>query len=120
MKKIIILILVMMISFNVFAQSVSDNTGHNWATWTSMEKKAFALGWFSGLDALRMFLISIKDSDKITPEMENLRSAIFEWATFKGTIGDVVIMLDRVYSDPENRKYKIWDVMLTTFNKEWW
>jgi len=120
MKKFFIVMLLVLFTSSVFAQSVLDNDGYVWVSWTSMEKTKYVLGWMSSLDSLRQFLSEIKGSSKLTGNSEELRSLLFDWATYSGTVQDMIILLDRIYSNPDARKYKIWDVILTSYNKEWW
>ncbi len=120
MRKAFLVVLFCLLVNLVFAQSVLDNDGYTWVSWTSMEKTKYVLGWFSGLDSLRQLLGQMQGSDKLTGSAESLRSLLFEWATYSGTVQDMIIVLDRVYANPDSRKYKIWDVILTSYNKEWW
>jgi len=119
MRKAFLIMLFCLLVNLVFAQSVLDNDGYTWVSWTSMEKTKYVLGWFSGLDSLRQLLNQMQGSYKLTGSAELLRSLLFDWATYSGTVQDMIIVLDRVYANPEARKYKIWGVILTSYNKEW-
>lgn len=122
MKKIAILCLLMLFGSLIFAQGhVLDNTGNDWVKWTNMEKQKFVLGWMSSLSATLELINYWQENYEISENTNNTLNVLRVWAFYEGvTVSDMIIVLDRVYSDPNTRKYKIWDVLLTMFDKEWW
>lgn len=106
----------------IFAQGhVLDNTGNDWVKWTNMEKQKFVLGWMSSLSATLELINYWQENYEISENTNNTLNVLRVWAFYEGvTVSDMIIVLDRVYSDPNTRKYKIWDVLLTMFDKEWW
>ena len=50
----------------------------------------------------------------------DLMEMLTKWALFEEHSSDIVAALDKIYSNPENRKYPIFEVLLVTYDKQWW
>jgi hypothetical protein len=121
MKKIALLLVFVLIGSFAFAQSVLSTNGNDWVRWTSMEKQMYTTGWLSSLDALMQLAEYWQENYELTEASTNVLNAVTDWAFYKNVgTRDLVILLDRAYSDPAVRKFEIWDVLLTLNNKEWW
>lgn len=122
MKKIAILYILLAFTGIVFAQgNVLDNTGNDWVRWTNMEKQKFVVGWMSSLSSLIGLLDWWQENYELEEPTNNALNVIREWAFYENvTVSDMIIVIDRVYSDPNTRRFKIYDVLLTMFEKEWW
>lgn len=122
MRKVAILLMFLLIGNIVFAQgkNVLDNTGYDWVSWTTMEKTKFVLGWMSSLSALIELINYWQDEYEMTEGTNNALNAIMDWSFYDGTVGDIILVLDRTFTDVGAREYRIWDVLLTLYDKEWW
>jgi hypothetical protein len=120
MKKIALILILLCVSSSVFAQNVLDANGYDWVSWTSMEKQKYALGWMSSLSALRELTYYWQTEFEISEPTNNALDALNAWSFYKGSVNDFIILLDRVYTDSNAREYKLWDVILTIHEKEWW
>lgn len=122
MKKIAILCILLAFTGIVFAQgNVLDNTGNDWVRWTNMEKQKFVVGWMSSLSSLIGLLDWWQENYELEEPTNNALNVIRQWAFYENvTVSDMIIIIDRVYSDPNTRRFKIYDVLLTMFEKEWW
>jgi len=122
MKKIAVLCVLLAFGSIVFAQgSILDNTGNDWVSWTTMEKQKFVLGWMSSLSALMELIDFLQEIYELEEKTINSLNFISAWAFYDGvTVRDMILIIDRVYSDPNARRFKIYDVLLTMFEKEWW
>ena len=122
MKKIAILCMLLSFTGLVFAQgNVLDNTGNDWVRWTNMEKQKFVVGWMSSLSSLIGLLDWWQENYELEEPTNNALNVIKQWAFYENvTVSDMILVIDRVYSDPNTRRFKIYDVLLTMFEKEWW
>ncbi len=50
----------------------------------------------------------------------DLLQMIINWAYYEGGTDKAVSILDKVYSNPDNRRYSILEVLLVEYKKQWW
>ncbi len=127
-----------------FDEGVLSFNGSHWVATPASNKQSFVLGIFFGLDTMRQFLFQMGQSEKFKAWIEeeygsivtlddgigdsvsqvkgiyDLMDMLVKWALFEEGASDVVAALDKVYSNPENRKYSILEVLLVTYDKQWW
>lgn len=122
MKKLAILCVLLTLGSIVFAQNfVLDNSGTDWVSWTTMEKEKYILGWMSALSAMIELIEYWQENYEVLEATNNTLDTLRMWGFYRGTtVRDIIKVLDRVYTDPGTRKYKIYDVLLTSYDKEWW
>lgn len=127
-----------------FDEGVLSLNGSHWMATPASNKKSFILGIFFGLDTMRQFVYQMKESENFKAWLEeeygsvvtlddgigNSKSQVdgvydfmdmlIKWALFEEGADVVVAELDKIYKDPENRKYLIFEVLLVTYDKQWW
>lgn len=123
MKKIVVsIVLIFVLIAGTFAQNILDIDGNQWYSWTTLEKQKYVLGWYASLASLQVLLndLRTKSSIELTEQTLQMMTVINNWSVYQHTVGDLVKLLDRTYENPEARRFKIWDVLLTVTEKEWW
>lgn len=127
-----------------FDTGVLSLNGSHWMATPASNKQSFVLGIFFGLDAMRQFIFQMGESENFQAWLEeeygsvvtlddgigdsvsqvkgiyDLMDMLVRWALFEGGASDIVAALDKIYSNPENRKYPIFEVLLVTYDKQWW
>jgi hypothetical protein len=101
-----------------FTQTVRDNDGYVWESWTSMEKSAFVTGYMTGHDTIRSLLEDMPEPP--SEDIKEFATSLYNWSYYKGTVDDVVKLLNRFYENPEYRKFPIYEVILVMYEKDWW
>ncbi len=127
-----------------FDKGVLSLNGTNWVSTPASNKQSFVLGIFFGLDMMRQFLFQMGESESFGAWLEeeygsvvtlddgigesasqvkgiyDLMDMLTKWALFENNAFDIVAELDKVYANPENRKYSILEVLLVQYDKHWW
>jgi len=114
-----------------FDTGVLSMNGSHWVSMTPSTKQSFAMGLFFGFDTLRQFISAMEGSASFREWLEEEYSdteGIFEymqmisnWAFYSGmTINDIVISIDKAYENTSNRKYSVLEILLVTYDKQWW
>lgn len=121
MKKILFCLILMFSTIPAFSQHqyVEDYTGGDWITFSQREKSTYILGWMTAMSAtsgLASYVAELNTSE----EYQKYSAFIEEWTKYSDSLEKIVIIIDGVFSNPEARKYRLWDVILTLNNKEWW
>lgn len=119
MKKIIIFVLMVIITFSLQAQTVRDFNGYNWLRLTTMEKEAFCLGYMLGADNYRLLVDEVPNYD--SEELREFSYNIYDWLTFPGNTSDMVKLVDRFYNDyQDSLDFPVQEVILWLYDKDWW
>lgn len=124
-----------------FDAGILSLDGTHWVTTSTSNKQSFVLGMFFGLDTMRQFLFQMGESENFKAWLEeeygsvitldeehksqingiyDFMDMLMKWALFEEGASTIIVELDKVYENPENRKYPIFEVLLTTYDKQWW
>ncbi len=116
----------------VFETGILGLTGEQWINTSQDTKEGFAIGYMFGLNLLYRLAQDMIDSDTFTETViadygvEGFDSAyellnlMKSWAWYDVTFMGIVEKLDKVYANPANRHYSIFEVLLVEYDKNWW
>lgn len=121
MKKLILVVFILFFIITVFSQEyfVTDYDGNTWLSFTQKEKATYISGYFTAMSCIQG-MANFVDTVNPSEEIIQYSNLIREWSTYTMSLEEVIQNLDSIYINIETRQFKIWDVLLVLYNKEWW
>jgi hypothetical protein len=121
MKKVllVLLLILVVVSFTT-ADDVRDLNGYNWEKWTTIEKVTYVQGFFSGLESYRQLFEKIVDTNSEESETFEMAKMLYSWGYYGVAVNDIIKMIDRYYYADEWMQYPIHEVIMVSFDKDWW
>lgn len=111
MKKIICVVVILLLAGTAFSYDIMEQDGWDWVSWDEGMKIFYLNGWFSAYGSL--YERSYYMQGEFTEEASDL-------LMINGKIGEVLSLLDAVYSDPEHRDVPLTDAVLIVTGKDYW
>jgi len=143
MKKLILILALLSFSILPISAQIRDDapqfddgvltlTGVEWMNTDQDVKAGFVVGYLFGLNTFYHYAGDMLESESfneillsVYPDVNmdsisDLLDMLRDWAWYEESTGEIVYMLDRVFSKPENREYSVFEVLLVELSKNWW
>lgn len=122
MKKFIVALIIFAVGFCAFAQqTLLDIDGRFWIGMSDGEKGMMAAGWLMAMGAVSAFGYDMSGlSDHLSKEENTFANFLLNWGSYSITPNQLVEALNYAYSFRDNMNTKIWQVILSRYEKDWW
>lgn len=120
MRKFFLVILgILLCSSFVFAQkAVNEVNGFDWVTWEMPQKLGFIQGFYSAYFSILDF--SNDTIDESNPNKVEMLKQVQNQFYISLTVAQLGQRIEQAYSDYDNRKWPIWQVVVMASGKAWW
>lgn len=116
MKKILILVMILMFTVSLSAQTVENLTGFDWRTWTLDGKVGYVRGFMSAYSTVMEMIIYETGPDISKEKLQEVENRFY----IPLTLGQVIERLDNIYESYDNRSIPLYDVFMVIIGKDYW
>jgi hypothetical protein len=110
MKKLLLIFVALFATVSLQAKGLEDVNGEDWATMLPQVKTAFVSGFLiSCITVIENFKMTLKDVQ--TDSAKTLLKAVIDQYFYQQNIGQIITLVDKVYSNPDNLQYGVWSVI---------